>query len=84
MEHLTEILDKRQFEQAIIPDFGFNTENQSSEPVNDGQGWKLLLDYIQNHFKYERAENFVVARNKVKKEVEFLNNRRRNKNNKIK
>ena len=37
------------------------------------------IDFIQNHYKYERAENFVNASTHIKNELEKLNKEKKQK-----
>lgn len=32
------------------------------ENQNQKDGWKMFLDLVSNHYKYERVENYVSAR----------------------
>ena len=69
-KHIEEMIEKPEFRQIIIPDFGFNIVNDYMQNQNDG--WKKLVNYIKLPYRYERVENYVAARSYIKKKIEIL------------
>lgn len=57
LQHIEEIIANNHF-HSILPDFGFDNHNMEDK---QGEGWKLMLDFVTNHYKYERLENYVSA-----------------------
>ena len=69
MKHLDKYLENWDFRSSILPDFGFDVQNLKSQ---DQSGWQLVLEYVQQRYKYERLENYVEARVLLLKQIEKL------------
>ena len=57
LDHLNFMLNDWQSRQDIIPDFGFDVHTYKQK-----KNWDKISDYIKNHYKYERLENYVMAK----------------------
>lgn len=58
LRHIEDLIENNHF-HSVVPDFGFDN-NILGE--GKAEGWRLFLDFVSNHYKYERLENYVSAR----------------------
>ena len=57
LQHIEDVISNNHF-HSIVPDFGFDNNIMDS---THGEGWKVFLDFVSNHYKYKRLENYVSA-----------------------
>ena len=70
MQHIEKLIQNQHF-HPIVPDFGFdNTMMKIGEETNEP--WKMMLDFMMNHYKYERVENYVASRQQLQEEKERI------------
>ena len=65
MRHLNQMIEKEDFRQTMIPDFGFNVDNDKFSDNNSNEGWKKLMNYIKVPHRYERVKNYIEARKHI-------------------